>query len=73
MIENQVNIQNNLVNDYDNHWIPMFGYKWVSDGIIWTDGIYLGKSDSIDRWYGTNEEPPEISEETNEKDEEESE
>lgn len=50
---------NNLVNDHDNHWIPAPGFAWVSDGEIWTTDIYLGATDSIDRWHGTNEEPPE--------------
>ena len=50
---------NNLINDHDNHWIPSPGYAWVSDGETWTTDIYLGASDSIDRWHGTNEEPPE--------------
>ena len=50
---------NNLSNDHDNHWIPAPGYAWVSDGEIWTTDIYLGASDTIDRWHGTNDEPPE--------------
>lgn len=50
---------NNLINDFANHWIPVPGYAWVSDGEIWTTDIYLGASDSIERWHGTNEEPPE--------------
>ena len=49
---------NNLINDHDNHWIPAPGYAWVSDGTVWTDSIFLGKTDTIERWYGTNEEPP---------------
>ena len=49
---------NNLINDHDNHWIPAPGYAWVSDGEIWTTDIYLGASDSIERWHGTNDEPP---------------
>lgn len=50
---------NNLINDYGNHWVPAPGYKYVSDGTIWTDSIFLGATDSIERWHGTNEEPPE--------------
>lgn len=50
---------NNLVNDFGNHWIPAPGYAWVSDGEIWTTGIYLGVHDSIERWHGTNDDPPE--------------
>ena len=50
---------NNLINDYDNHWIPAPGYQYVSDGVVWTDSIYLGTMDSIERWHGTNDEPPE--------------
>lgn len=48
-----------MINDYGNHWIPSPGYAWVSDGETWTTDIYLGASDSIERWHGTNEEPPE--------------
>ncbi len=50
---------NYLINDHDNHWIPAPGYAWVSDGTVWTTDIYLGATDSIERWHGTNEEPPE--------------
>lgn len=50
---------NNLINDHDNHWIPAPGFAWVSHGTIWTTDIYLGATDSISRWHGTNDDPPE--------------
>lgn len=47
-----------MINDYGNHWIPSPGYKYLSNGTIWTDGLYLGRTDSIERWNDTNDEPP---------------
>ena len=47
-----------MINDYGNHWIPGDGYKYISDGTIWTDGLFLGRTDSIDNWHDTNDEPP---------------
>lgn len=52
-------IVNNLYNDYGRHWVPVEGYAWVSDGTIWTTDIYLGRRDTIERWHGTNDDPPE--------------
>lgn len=48
-----------MINDYANHWIPSPGYKYLSNGVVWTDSIYLGASDNIDNWHDTNDEPPE--------------
>lgn len=47
-----------MINDFDNHWIPSQGYKYLSNGTAWTDSIYLGRRDRIDNWHDTNEEPP---------------
>lgn len=46
------NVQGNL-------WIPDEGYKYITNGEVYTDSIYLGKNDSIDNWHDTNDEPPE--------------
>ena len=46
------NIQGNL-------WVPSDGYKYITNGEVYTDSIYLGKNDSIDNWRDTNDEPPE--------------
>lgn len=43
----------------DNLWIPDEGYKYLTDGVTWTDSIYLGKGQSIDAWHDTNDEPQE--------------
>lgn len=48
-----------MINDYGNHWIPSPGYKYLSNGKVWTDSIFLGRTDSIENWHDTNEEPPE--------------
>ena len=40
-----------------NKWIPDDGFKYISNGSVWTDSIYLGKTDSIENWHDTNEEP----------------
>lgn len=46
------NIQGNL-------WAPDEGYKYLTDGVTYTDSIYLGKGQSINAWRDTNDEPPE--------------
>lgn len=50
-----------MINVRDNEWIPSLGYKYLSDGETWTDMIYLGRADNIERWHDTNDEPPEPS------------
>lgn len=47
-----------MINPHDNFWIPGEGYKYLSNGTVWSDGIYLGKADSINNWHDTNDEPP---------------
>lgn len=43
---------------------PESGYKYVSNGEIWSNPepdnnyIILGKTDSVDNWHDTNDEPP---------------
>ena len=46
-------------NPHDNYWIPGEGYAYISNGTAWSDGIYLGSTDSIDNWHDTNDPPPE--------------
>lgn len=46
------NVQGNL-------WIPDEGYKYLTNGEVYTDSIYLGARDSVDNWRDTNDEPPE--------------
>ena len=48
-----------MINPYDNHWIPSEGYKYITNGTVWSDGIYLGRADDISNWHDTNEEPSE--------------
>lgn len=50
-------------NDYKNHWIPSDGYKYLSNGEVWTDGIFLGTSDRPENWHDTNDEPPTLEDE----------
>ena len=45
-------------NPSKNLWLPDKGYKYISNGEIWTDSIYLGATDSVENWHDTNEEPP---------------
>ena len=47
-----------MINPYGNRWEPEEGFKYISNGEIWTDGINLGKRDSIGNWHDTNSEPP---------------
>ena len=51
-----------MINVSGNKWIPSDGYKYISNGTVWTDSIYLGNRDSIDSWHDTNEEPPDPAE-----------
>lgn len=48
-----------MINVHDNHWIPGDGYKYITNGEVYTDSIYLGAKDSINNWHDTNDEPPE--------------
>ena len=48
-----------MINIHDNYWIPSDGYKYITNGEVYTDSIYLGARDSIDSWRDTNDEPPE--------------
>lgn len=50
-------------NPHDNYWIPGEGYAYITNGTVWSEGLYLGRSDSISNWHDTNEEPPEPQEE----------
>lgn len=47
-----------MINIHDNVWIPEEGYKYISNGEVWAHIIALGKSDSIENWHDTNDEPP---------------
>lgn len=47
-----------MINVEGNLWIPSEGYKYISNGKTWTDSIRLGRTDSIDNWHDTNDEPP---------------
>lgn len=47
-----------MINPHDNYWIPSPGYKYLSNGEVWTDGIFLGRTDDINHWHDTNDEPP---------------
>ena len=47
-----------MINVRGNEWIPSQGYKYLSNGEIWTDSIYLGRTGRIEDWHDTNEEPP---------------
>lgn len=46
-----------------NKWVPDDGYKYISNGTVWTDSIFLGAKDDIANWHDTNEEPIEPEEE----------
>lgn len=48
-----------MKNPHGNYWVPDEGYKYLTNGEVYTDSIYLGKNDSIDNWHDTNDEPPE--------------
>lgn len=48
-----------MINVHGNFWIPSEGYKYLANGEVYTDSIYLGAKDSINNWHDTNDEPPE--------------
>ena len=47
--------QNNLI-----ILLPSDNYKYISNGSVWSTKVFLGKNDSIENWYDTNENPIEI-------------
>lgn len=47
-----------MINVQGNLWIPDDGYKYLTDGVTYTDSIYLGKGQNINVWHDTNDEPP---------------
>ena len=48
-----------MINPHDNYYEPSPGYKYVTNGDVYSTGIYLGTADSIENWHDTNDEPPE--------------
>lgn len=46
-----------MINVRDNYWIPSEGYKYVTNGEVFSNGIYLGINDSPENWHDTNDEP----------------
>ena len=49
-----------MINVEGNKWIPNDGFKYITNGDVYTDYILLGSGDSIDRWHDTNEEPHDL-------------
>lgn len=45
-----------MINVRDNYWIPSEGYKYITNGEVFSDGVYLGIYDSPDNWHDTNDE-----------------
>ena len=41
-----------------NKLTPDEGYKYITNGEVWSDLVYLGINDSVDNWHDTNDEPP---------------
>lgn len=46
-----------MINLHDNYWVPSEGYKYITNDIIYSNGIYLGTRDNINNWHDTNNEP----------------
>lgn len=46
-----------MINIKNNNWQPSPGFKYLTNGSVWSESIYLGKYDSIDNWHDTNDEP----------------
>lgn len=47
-----------MINVGGNLWIPSEGFKYITNGEVYTDSILLGRTDSINNWHDTNDEPP---------------
>ena len=47
-----------MINVENNYWIPSEGYKYITNGEVYSEGIYLGINDSPENWHDTNDEPP---------------
>lgn len=47
-----------MINVEGNKWIPNDGFKYITNGDVYTDYILLGSGDSIENWHDTNDEPP---------------
>lgn len=46
---------------------PEKEYKYITNGVTYSKCVYLGKNDSIENWYDTNDEPYTPNSETEEK------
>jgi len=42
-----------------NKLTPEEGYKYITNGDVWSEIAYLGIHDSPSNWHDTNEDPPE--------------
>lgn len=48
-----------MINVENNYWIPSEGYKYITNGEVYSEGVYLGINDKPENWHDTNEEPTE--------------
>lgn len=48
-----------MINTSNNCWVPSDGYKYITNGEVFTTSIFLGSKDNIANWGDTNEEPRE--------------
>lgn len=55
-----------MINVQGNRWIPSNGFKYITNGKVWSDSILLGRTDNIEHWHDTNDEPREPIEEPTE-------
>lgn len=37
---------------------PSEGYKYITNGSVFSKEVILGKNDSVENWQDTNQEPP---------------
>ena len=49
-----------MINVEGRKWIPSEGYKYITNGEVYTDSIVLGTGDNIGNWHDTNDEPQPI-------------
>ena len=42
-----------------NKLTPDVGFDYITNGETWSELVYLGRTDRVDNWHDTNDEPPE--------------
>lgn len=52
-----------MINVKGNEYVPSEGYKYITNGAVFSTHLFCGKNDNIENWHDTNDEPPDPEEE----------